>query len=139
MNLLLYCTIATAIAFAIGRANRSGKLFWALLTAFGIGAIGAAIYNGSHPVEKKKVTVVTKTMPESSLAATIQFSDNIELDALPGETTILMETLTGQSLYRDNNIEVTSAASKYGQKAIRTQPIEALLNPGIKPEIQNDS
>ena len=52
MSLLIYCIVAVLLAFAIGRSKRSAKLFWLLITCFGIGAIGAAIFSSCEKVKK---------------------------------------------------------------------------------------
>ena len=67
MSLLIYCIVAVLLAFAIGRSKRSAKLFWLLITCFGIGAIGAAIFSSCEKVkgtdDVEKTAIVADIAP----------------------------------------------------------------------------
>ena len=114
-NLLLYCIVAVVIAFVIARANRSDKLFWYLLIAFGVGAIGAAIVDGTTS-KSTQVAKVVKANPMlgTSDVVSIQVSPyNTNLNALREDTgTIVPDPIGKVLLYRDNNINLAIAASK---------------------------
>lgn len=113
MSLFIYCTIAVLAAFAIGRANRSIKLFWELLIAFGIGAMGAAIAQKCTASDNEKANVVTVLTPESGLPASIPFMTEMsELDALPAPTATFVAAQVSQDVVRDNNVLLLNAASK---------------------------
>lgn len=120
LSLLLYCIVAVIAAFVIARANRSDKLFWYLLIAFGVGAIGAAIVDGTVS-KSTEIAKVVKTVPmlDKSKVATIQASlYNTNLDALHDDAGTLVPDPTGKVLfYRDNNTNLAIAASKCSGEA----------------------
>ena len=53
--ILLWCLLATAIAFGIARYHQSNKLFWSLFTSFVIGIAGAAVYNKIVTSEQSEI------------------------------------------------------------------------------------
>lgn len=113
MSLFFYCILAVLVAFAIGRANRSIKLFWTLLIAFGIGAMGAAVVKKCSAPNNEKTNVVTVLTSESGLPASIPFTTEMfELDALPAPIATFVATQMSQDVVRDNNMSLLNAASK---------------------------
>lgn len=127
MSLFLYCTAAVLIAFAFGRANRSINLFWELLIAFGIGAIGAAIVQKCTTSGEEKTNVVTVLTPEQGLPASIQFT-TVGQDALNSPTATFVATLESRATVSDNNVisrDNFTAASR-PKECIRGQPWVAM-------------
>lgn len=129
MSLFFYCIIAVLIAFAIGRANRSIKLFWSLLIAFGIGAIGAAVVKKCSTSNNEKTNVVTILTSEDGLPASIPFTTEMsEQDALDGPTATFVAPHMSQDIVSDNNILFVSCTSKVSGEP-RGQPfLEGFYN-----------
>ena len=128
MSLFAYCLIATITAFVLGRANRSLKLFWQLLIAFGIGAIGAAIVQKCTTSDEEKANVVTVLTPEPGVPASIPFMTEMsELDALPAPTAIFIASQVSRATVRDNNKPCDNLMAASGPKGgIRGQPWVAM-------------
>ena len=127
MSLLIYCTIAVLTAFVIGRAKRSAKLFWLLLTCFGIGAISAAIFSScegvkeTDDVEKKALTSMNAGVQKSAIVA----------DIAPVYIALFEQySTTKKQSYRNNIMTVSRAASSsdgnIGELFVN------LLNPGLE-------
>lgn len=112
MSLFFYCIMAVLIAFVIGRANRNITLFWTLLIAFGIGAIGAAIIKKCTTSDEKKSNVVTVLTPTDGVPATILFTNAVEQNMLPAPTAIAIAPLVSQVTVSDHNILLSSCTSK---------------------------
>lgn len=113
MSLFMYCIIAVLIAFIMGRANRSIHLFWSLIIAFGIGAIGAAIFQKCTTSRSEKTNVVTVLTSENGLPASIPLlSEMTELDALDGPTATLQASQMSQATVSDYNAILLNCTSE---------------------------
>lgn len=67
--ILLWCLLAIAVAFGIGRYHQSNKLFWSLFTSFVIGIAGAAVYNKIVTTEQSEVRS-TQVLPTQVTSTT---------------------------------------------------------------------
>ena len=127
MSLFAYCLIATLTAFVLGRANRSITLFWQLLIAFGIGAIGAAIVQKCTTSDEEKTNVVTVLTPETGVPATIPFMSKMtELNALNAPTATFIAAQVSRATVRDNNMSCDNLVAASGPEGIRGQPWVAM-------------
>jgi len=126
MSLLIYCIVAVLLAFAIGRSKRSAKLFWLLITCFGIGAIGAAIFSscekvkGTGDVEKKAFTSMNAGVQKSAIVA----------DIAPVYIALFEQpSMSQKQSYHYDIIPVSHAASS-SDITVRGNFVN-LLNPGL--------
>lgn len=128
MSLLIYCIAAVLFAFVLGRAKRSAKLFWALITSFGIGAIGAAIFSSCE--DAKETTDVEKNALTSMNAgvqpATIQLMDILQAYIAQQE----LSSMGQEQSDRDSNIQSVSLTASSSKSNLDLQFVN-LLNPEI--------